>query len=288
MCLYLPTRLEVSVHTLLGRVERPLSARPSLSPCKPVILWQRLYLPVNLSFWRSFVSRRLVFASLVTLSLVSVSAVLLMAGPTNQKVVKASASASKAASSVSQAPITVDGVKDIDPDKSYGSKNAGVVLETFTDFQCPACKQLYTTTLQRVMDNYVDNNKIYMVHRDFPLPMHAYSRVAASYARAACHVGKCDAVEQTLFQNQEKWEANGDVKGTVAAVLTPAEMKRVQALVESGSLEPLIERDKQLGQAVPVNQTPTMVIHTKDGQSYPVVGYVSYDTLKTLLDQLVK
>jgi protein-disulfide isomerase len=235
------------------------------------------------------VSRCFLLARLATLALAGAGALLLVAAPSPQKMVKASANAkSPTAAATSQAPITVDGVKDIDPDKSYGSKNAGVVMETFTDFQCPACKQLYTTTLQRVMDNYVDSNKVYMVHRDFPLPMHAYSRVAASYARAACHVGKCDVVEQTLFQNQEKWEANGDVKGTVAAALTPAEMKKVQALVESGALEPLIERDKQLGQAVPVNQTPTTIIHTKDGQTYPVVGYVSYDVLKTLLDQLVK
>lgn len=211
-----------------------------------------------------------------------------MSSPAPQQLVKASTRSSKPAPTAAQGPITVDGVKDIDPDKSYGSKNAAVVMETYTDFQCPACKQLYTTTLQRVMDNYVDNNKIYMVHRDFPLPMHAYSRIAASYARAACHIGKCDVVEQTLFQNQEKWEANGDVKGTVAAVLNPAEMKKVQAMVESGALEPLIDRDKQLGQAVPVNQTPTTIIHTKDGQTYPVVGYVSYDVLKTLLDQIVK
>jgi protein-disulfide isomerase len=234
------------------------------------------------------VNRRFVFASIAALVLVGGSGHILLSSPEPQKLLKASTRTSKPAPTAVQGPITVDGVKDIDPDKSYGSKNAAVVMETYTDFQCPACKQLYTTTLQRVMDNYVDNNKIYMVHRDFPLPMHAYSRIAASYARAACHIGKCDVVEQILFQNQEKWEANGDVKGTVAAVLNPAEMKKVQAIVESGSLEPLIDRDKQLGQAVPVNQTPTTIIHTKDGQTYPVVGYVSYDVLKTLLDQIVK
>jgi protein-disulfide isomerase len=228
---------------------------------------------------------RLLFAPLATVVLAA-AGVLLVAAPGPQKVVKTATKGAPAPTA--QGPISVDGVKDIDPDKSYGSKNAGIVMETFTDFQCPACKQLYTTTLQRVMDNYVDNNKVFMVHRDYPLPMHAYSRIAASYARAACHITKCDVVEKTLFENQEKWEANGDVKGTVAAVLTPAEMKKVEALVGSGSLEPLIERDKQLGQAIPVNQTPTTIIHTKDGQTYPVVGYVSYDVLKTLLDQLVK
>jgi protein-disulfide isomerase len=237
------------------------------------------------------VNRRFLLASLATLAIAAVGSLMLMASPAAQKSsAKSAAKPSKSASSSStpQAAITVDGVKEIDPDKAFGSKNAGVVMEVYSDFQCPACKQLFTTTTQRVMDNYVDNNKVYIVHRDFPLPMHAYSRIAASYARAACHIGKCDAVEQALFQNQERWEMNGDVKGTVAAALSASDMKKVQALVDSGALEPLIDRDKQLGQAVPVNQTPTTIIHTRDGQVYPVVGYVSFDVLKTLLDQLVK
>jgi len=237
------------------------------------------------------VNRRFVFTSALTLALTALGAFILVAGPNPQKSAakKPSAAASSAkASPVAQAPITVNGVADIDPAKGFGSKNASVTMEIFSDFQCPACKQLFTTTTQRVMDNYVNNNKLYLVHRDFPLPMHAYSRVAASYSRAAAHIGKCEAVELALFQNQEKWEMNGDVKGTVAAVLSAAEMKKVQALVDGKTLEPLIDRDKQLGMAVPVNQTPTAIIHTKDGQAYPVVGYVSYDVLKTLLDQLVK
>ncbi len=196
------------------------------------------------------------------------------------------------AKSVESAPapvtlVSVNGVDAIDPTKATGSKNATVTMEVFSDFQCPACKQLFTTTLQRVSNDYVNTGKIYMVHRDFPLPMHAYSRVAASYARAAAHIGKNDVVEAALFQNQEKWEATGDVKGTVAVVLTPAEMKRVQALVDGKTLEPLIEKDKQLGQADAINQTPTVWLHTKGGQAFPVVGFVSYDVLKTFLDQLI-
>ena len=236
-------------------------------------------------------NRRFLLASIASLALANVGAFVVLGAPAPQKSsAKTSAKSSRSARSepAPQTSITVDGVKDIDPDKAFGSKNAGVVMEVFSDFQCPACKQLYTTTLQRVTDNYVDSNKIYLVHRDFPLPMHAYSRVAASYARAGCHIGKCEAVEQALFSNQEKWEMNGDVKGTVAAALSAAEMKKVEALVDGRTLEPLIELDLQLGKSVPVTQTPTSIIHTRDGQSYPVIGYVSYDVLKTLLDQLVK
>jgi len=183
--------------------------------------------------------------------------------------------------------ISVGGVNDIDPTEAFGSKSAPVVMEIFSDFQCPACKQLFITTTQKVMDNYVSTGKVYLIHRDFPLPMHAYSRVAASYSRAAAHIGRGEEVEQAIFLNQEKWEMNGDIQGTVAAALSPAEMKKVQAFVDAKTFEPLIEKDKHLGQLVPVSQTPYSVLHTKSGQTFPVVGFVSYDVLKTFLDQLV-
>ena len=233
--------------------------------------------------------------SIVSASLLTVFAcgALLLAAPPNQNTQTKTVTAKKAAApkapetpTVSTATITVNGITDIDPTKAFGSKTAPVVVEIYSDFQCPACKQLFLNTTQKVMENYVSTGKIYLVHRDFPLPMHAYSRVAASYSRAAAHIGKCEAVEKALFQNQEKWETNGDVKGIVAGVLSPAEMKKVQAIVDAKTLEPLIEKDKQMGLTLPVTQTPTSVFHSK-GQNYPYAGTLSYDVLKEFLDQLI-
>ncbi|HEV2194136.1 MAG TPA: thioredoxin domain-containing protein [Candidatus Acidoferrum sp.] len=177
-------------------------------------------------------------------------------------------------------------LQDVDPHKAFGSKNAPVVMEEFSDYQCPACKTLYTTTNRLLMDNYVSTGKVYLIHRDYPLAMHAYSRIAARYARAAAEIGKVEPVEQTLFQNQEKWEQLGDVDGTVAAVLSPAEMNKVRALVKGGTLEPLIDKDFALGQMYRVNQTPTTVFHCK-GQTYPYAGVMTYDTMKQFLEQLL-
>jgi protein-disulfide isomerase len=244
------------------------------------------------------VNRRLLLASALTVTLPVISSLILIAAPSKQEPQAAkkttisarTSSAAKKSAGSSDIPmnlISVNGVNDIDPTKTLGSKNAPVTMEIFSDFQCPACKQLFDSTTQRVMNDYVNTGKIYMVHRDFPLPMHAYSRIAASYSRAAAHIGRDEVVEAALFQNQQKWEADGKVAEVVAAVLTPADMKRVQALVESKTLEPLIEKDKQIGQGYAVNQTPTTWLHTKNGQSFPVVGFVQYDVLKTFLDQLV-
>ena len=178
-------------------------------------------------------------------------------------------------------------VPDVDPRVAFGSKNAPIVMEVFSDFQCPACKTLFMTTNRQVMENYVSTGKVYLIHRDFPLPMHAHSQVAAQYSRAAAHIGKFEPVEQALFDNQERWEQTGDIDGTVAAVLSTSEMAKVRALVKGGTLNPLIQKDLALGKIYNVNQTPTTVFHAK-GQTYPYAGVMSYEILRNFLDQLSK
>jgi len=176
--------------------------------------------------------------------------------------------------------------QDIDPHKAFGSKTAPVTMEVFSDYQCPSCKALFLSTNRQLMDNYVTTGKVYLIHRDFPLPMHAYSRVAARYVRAAAQLGKVEPVEQALYENQEKWEQTGDVDGTVAGTLSAAEMTKVRALVKGGTLESLIDKDYSIGQGYRVNQTPTTVFHCK-GQTYPYSGSMSYDILKQFLEQLL-
>jgi protein-disulfide isomerase len=196
------------------------------------------------------------------------------------------ASASKKTPATPPAAQPAAAAGDIDPHKAFGSKNAPVSMEVFSDFQCPACKTLFMGTNRQVMDNYVSTGKVYLIHRDFPLSLHAYSLVAARYAGAAAQLGKFEAVEQVLFQNQEKWEQSGDVDGTVASVLSPAEMTKVRALVKGGTLDAAIDRDRTLGQMYNVNQTPTTVFHS-GGQTYPYAGGMSYEILKQFLDQLL-
>jgi len=192
-----------------------------------------------------------------------------------------------ALSAAPAAPQTLASIPDVDPREALGSKSAPIVMEVFSDFQCPACKSLYDATNRQLMDNYVNTGKVYLIHRDFPLPMHSHSKEAAQYSRAAAQVGKLEAVEDVLFQNQEKWEASGDVDGTVAKVLTPAEMTKVRALVKSGAMDPSIAKDQALGNnTYRVNQTPTTVFHA-NGQTFPYAGVMSWDILKQFLDQLL-
>jgi protein-disulfide isomerase len=172
--------------------------------------------------------------------------------------------------------------------KSEGSKSAPLTMEVFSDFECPACRTLYQDTLRQITQNYVDTGKLYLIHRDFPLAMHKYSREAARYANAAALIGKFNAVYTALFNKQETWAANGQVDAIVASVLSPAEMAQVRQLAKEKDLDAAIQKDVDLGTKVHhVTQTPTSVI-TYQGQMYPVVGVVSYPILKQFLDQLLK
>ncbi len=170
--------------------------------------------------------------------------------------------------------------------KSVGSEKAPVKLEEFSDFQCPACRQLYLQTLRRVTADYVVTGKVYLVHHDFPLPIHKYARQAARYANAAAKLRKFSEVEEALFTRQDLWSRDGDVESAVASVLTPAEMEKVKKLAGEPEIDAAIERDIFLGTTAGVRQTPTMIL-THSGKPYPMTGIVSYPILRRFLDDLL-
>jgi protein-disulfide isomerase len=170
--------------------------------------------------------------------------------------------------------------------KSLGTKSAPITMEVFSDYQCPACRDLYLLTVRQVIENYVSAGKVYLVHRDFPLPIHQYSRLASRYANAAAQFRKMDRVVKALYEKQDVWSVDGNVDAVVAAVLTPSEMRRVRTQVNDKTHDSVIDADLSLGKQYRVNQTPTTII-THKGQTYPIVGVMSYSILRQFLDSLL-
>jgi protein-disulfide isomerase len=176
---------------------------------------------------------------------------------------------------------------DADPGKSLGSPSAPIRIEVFSDFECPACKALHEQILPLVFKDYVIPGKVYLVSREYPLPMHQFSREAANYATAAARLGKYQEVTDALFLNQLVWEVNGKLWDAVAHVLTPAEAKKVQLEAKDPSVLSEVQRDVDAGRAAGINQTPTMFV-TRGTNRFPVVGAVNYNLLRSLLDGLLK
>jgi protein-disulfide isomerase len=169
--------------------------------------------------------------------------------------------------------------------KAMGNPMAAITIELYSDYQCPACKQLHDTTLHSVIEDYVKKGKVYLVHREFPLPMHQYGRTAAIIAEAAHRIGKYEQVGDALFRDQDTWSKTGNLDATLATVLNPEELKKVHALTKDPSVLAEVDREVEMGKKENVQQTPTMVI-TKMIRRYPIGGVVSYDILRKFLDEI--
>ena len=170
--------------------------------------------------------------------------------------------------------------------RSVGPETAAVTVEVFSDFQCPYCKNLEEETLTRVREEYARSGKIRLVHRDFPLSMHAHAREAAQYAAAADRIGKFEEVAEVLFRQQDTWAASGQVEETVASVLTPDQTERVRQLTADPATDTAVNQDIELGQQLQIDSTPTIIIR-HGGQAYRVAGAVGYPILSRFLDQLL-
>jgi protein-disulfide isomerase len=179
-------------------------------------------------------------------------------------------------------------VPGVDLNKGIGTPSAPITIEIFSDFECPSCKAFHERVLPELMRDYVIPGKVFVASFEFPLDAHRYSHEAAGYAVAASRVGMYMPVADALFSGQQSWAASGKVWEAVAAVLTPAQQKRVQALAKDPGVLAQIQSETAMGHRVPVNETPTIVV-IRGSRSIPITGgLIRYEFLKQLLDDLSK
>jgi len=170
--------------------------------------------------------------------------------------------------------------------KARGVPMAAITVEVFSDFQCPSCRTLHEQTLKPLIADFVDRGKVYLRHRDFPLPGHPYSRQTAALAAAAARLGRYDEVADTLFARQAEWSPAGTYEQALGAVLKAADLAKIRQLAQTGEIKAEVEADFQEATRLKLNQTPTMIIQHK-GKTYPIAGMVNYNILRRLIEQLL-
>jgi protein-disulfide isomerase len=171
--------------------------------------------------------------------------------------------------------------------KLSGLPTAPLTVEVYTDYECPSCRNLYMQVLPNLTAEYVATGKVQLLHRDFPLEMHKFTRIATKYANAAGQMGKYDLVANQLFTTQAAWSGDGSVDLTVAKVLGAADMAKIREIVKSDAhLDDTVNADMAQGRQDAVNQTPTLVI-VKNGKRTKIDGFLPYAILKSYLDQLL-
>ncbi|MDE3168352.1 MAG: thioredoxin domain-containing protein [Acidobacteriota bacterium] len=178
-----------------------------------------------------------------------------------------------------------------DPPKSKiaGLTTAPIRLELYEDFSCPHCRVVHEQMLPQLIRDFVAPGKAYIVFRDYVLngPGHQYSRMAATYAAAAARIGKYQAACDAIFQSQNSWAFSGQIWPNISASFNAEEQKKILALAQEPSLQTEVQNDVDAGNALPITQTPTMIVVFR-GRRQPWTVFTSYDLLKSYLDQLLK
>lgn len=179
-------------------------------------------------------------------------------------------------------------IPEVDKGKAQGVPTAPVRIEVFSDFSCPMCKVMHETMLPQLMRDFVVPGKVYIVDRAFPLNIkgHEHSREAFGYAVAAARIGKYPQVADALYAQQAVWTVNGSVWPVVAAVLSPADQKKVQAMATDKGVLAEIDAEYQEAVSAGINSTPTLVV-TYGTKRYPLPQAPNYFFLKSMIDGLL-
>lgn len=144
---------------------------------------------------------------------------------------------------------------------SRGAVGAPVVVQVFSDFECPFCRRL-GPTLDELVAAFPGQVRI--VWRNLPLPHHRNARLAAAAALEA-HAQRGDKgfwqMHDLLFENQRsKGGLELPALERYAASLGLDRARFVKAL-EDGRHDAAISRDEQLAKSAGIKGTPGTVIN---------------------------
>ena len=178
---------------------------------------------------------------------------------------------------------------DAVPGRTAGVPTAPLRMDLWGDYTCPHCKMLHEQLLSRLMADYVNPGKAYLVFHEYTLtgPGHEHSKTASLYAAAAARIGKYQQVSDALFLTQTSWAMSGKVWEAVAPALTPAEQKKVQVLFKDPSIAAEVQHDLDLGNAAHVDRTPTIVL-THKGKQTPWSYWNDYNLFRSFVDTEMK
>ena len=162
-----------------------------------------------------------------------------------------------------------------------GPENAKVVIQEFSDFQCPFCSRV-TPTVEEVMKAYPKDVKV--VWRNMPLPFHADAPLAAEAAREIfVQAGNKGfwKYHDKLFGNQQAIKRPDLEK--YAEELGGIDMAKFKAALDSHKHKDFIDQDAAVGNKAGVGGTPGFVVNgffVSGAQPFPAFDKVIKMALK--------
>lgn len=151
-------------------------------------------------------------------------------------------------------------------DNSMGDPNAPILIEEFSDFQCPYCKRFHEDTEPLLRQYYIETGKVRFVYRSMGNWVSqnigggsTESQDAALAMYCASDQDKFWDMHAYLFANNmdaENVGAYADKRIKLIAEKAGLDMEQFNSCYDSGKYEERVQQDYEDGQAAGVNGTP--------------------------------
>jgi protein-disulfide isomerase len=159
-------------------------------------------------------------------------------------------------------------------DPAAGAPSAPIEIIEFSDFECPYCRQL-EPVLRQLRAKYGD--RLRLIWKDFPLPIHSRARGAAEAARCAADQGRFWEFHDVLFANQQALGPD-DLKRHAKA--TELDVDQFGQCIDRGAHRSEISADLEEGARQGVEATPTVFINGR-----VVIGAQPLGAYETVIEE---
>ena len=157
---------------------------------------------------------------------------------------------------------------------SRGGANAKIAVVEFSDFQCPYCSKA-VPTLAQIEQRYRD--KVRIVFKHLPLPMHSKAPAAHAAAEAAHRQGKFWPMHDKIFADQASMSPE---RYREYARELGLDLERYDRDVADASTRERIEADAAEARRLGVSGTPAFFVNGRF-----VEGAVPFETFQKLIDE---
>ncbi|WP_434047368.1 MULTISPECIES: DsbA family protein [Sorangium] len=164
-----------------------------------------------------------------------------------------------------------------------GGERAKVVMQVFSDFECPFCKRVEDTVSQ-ISKTYGDKLKIVWRHR--PLPMHKNAPLASEAAQEAyAQKGNAGfwAYHELLFKNQGQPEAFSRASLEKYAEEAGLDMTKFKKALDTNTHKAFVEAENSVADKAGISGTPAFVVN-----GYFISGAQPFSKFKKLIDKAMK
>lgn len=176
-----------------------------------------------------------------------------------------------------------------DDDPIIGNPNAPIAIIEFSDFQCPFCARFHVQTLPLLLEEYIEQGKVKLVFRDFPIQsIHPNALPAAVAAECANEQGQFKAMHDMLFDNQNQWsKQETDVALSIFsqyATEIQLDQNTFDSCLTSGKYIEEIRNDLEDGRSYDVTGTPGFFIGNDDIGYVELKGAQPFESFKKVID----